>query len=833
LSKLRAAATSVQPGDCGTAPNCTCLAHTDYSVGSISGSNYRLIAVTDPAGKRRDEYRDAVNRLRYVIEDPLVRNYRTDYAYDVLDNLTTVTQGSQICLFGYSSLGRLISSNNPETNTLPNGARLATTYVYTNSGDLEAMTDARSITTSLTYDALHRIKTKTYNDGLTPGVTYDYYLAGSAASPKIGQLRSVGSAGGSTLHDNYDTLGHVVASTQTIAGSAAPYSFNYEWLRNDSLKSIQYPSGLTVNYTFDDAGRPVKAFTANRTYADLTVATAPPTAAYTPDGRIVRMRLGNELWETYDYRTPQLPTKLKVGTSFNSNDRLELEYNYSAAANNGNLLGHVIRRPGRTWTQTFTYDGLNRLLTATESGTNVWTRSYDYDQFGNRWTTNPTSNLDIHEASSFTNFNEANRIIIGSTTAASYDAAGNQTKYDPFTLSYDAENRNTSVTSPIDNVYFYYDGEGKRVKKVATGATTVTTYYVYNVLGQLVAEYSDGNTSGGTSWIHTDLLGSVRMITGDKPVNGTAPVLECDDYMPFGQLLGAGVQRPSGDCYPTVSLPLASRVSQKFTGKERDAESGLDFFGARYMSSAQGRFLSPDPGAPKPEDPQTWNRYAYVTNNPLRYIDPDGKQRVEIEMDRDGRDLLAGRITEREYMDRQYARGAGAAVGLGMILGPEIPGLARPLWSTMVGWGIMHPDKVRQTAEGLAEGLSGAAPGSLGSTVVGPFGTIARNELDNAMRAGGRTVELFTKLTQSPGAGRALSAAAGEGAQTLAEAARVTGTMYTARIPEHVIRLLQKAGLVETRQTLMNGVRGVEYRFRPEAMDYLSRYFEELKKKEP
>ena len=65
---------------------------------------------------------------------------------------------------------------------------------------------------------------------------------------------------------------------------------------------------------------------------------------------------------------------------------------------------------------------------------------------------------------------------------------------------------------------------------------------------------------------------------------------------------------------------------EKFTGKERDAETGLDYFGARYMSSAQGRFTSPDPllSSGRPDDPQSWNRYAYVSNNPLRYTDPFG-----------------------------------------------------------------------------------------------------------------------------------------------------------------------------------------------------------------
>jgi RHS repeat-associated protein len=62
----------------------------------------------------------------------------------------------------------------------------------------------------------------------------------------------------------------------------------------------------------------------------------------------------------------------------------------------------------------------------------------------------------------------------------------------------------------------------------------------------------------------------------------------------------------------------------KFTGKERDAETGLDYFGARYYSGAQGRFTSPDPLGGHLADPQTLNRYAYVRNNPLRFNDPTG-----------------------------------------------------------------------------------------------------------------------------------------------------------------------------------------------------------------
>ena len=67
------------------------------------------------------------------------------------------------------------------------------------------------------------------------------------------------------------------------------------------------------------------------------------------------------------------------------------------------------------------------------------------------------------------------------------------------------------------------------------------------------------------------------------------------------------------------------RRRSRSTGKERDAETGLDFFEARYLSSAQGRFTSPDPVTGSAHDPQSWNMYAYGRNNPLLYTDPDGQ----------------------------------------------------------------------------------------------------------------------------------------------------------------------------------------------------------------
>jgi RHS repeat-associated protein len=473
----------------------------------------------------------------------------------------------------------------------------------------------------MTYDDMHRLKTKSYfgDGGVTPNVTYSYYDTGSSA-PNIGQLQSMSSSAAVVTYGNYDMLGRMGSNTQITNGNA--YAFQYNYRLNDSLSSVQYPSGKTVDYTVDDGGRVIQITAGTRTYADMTASSAP----FTADGRIAQIKYGNDLWETRSYQAPGLPTLLMLGTTASSNDKLELEYDYSAIANNGNLATHVIRQPGQAWTQNYTYDSLNRLASANES--NGFNRSYGYDRYGNRWivASSGITAADSHEPTAGSLFNSANNRLANQ----GYDAAGNQTSYDPRTLAYDAENRLISATSPLNgNEYYLYDGDGRRVRKtwMPYGGSTQITTYTYGSTGELAAEYTNQIASAtGTSWMFTDLLGSVRAVTGEKPQSGTASMTECYDYLPSGRILSSSDNGRNTGCYPLhPDFSLSNVESAKFTGKQRDTETGLDFFGARYFSAAQGRFLAADGLNSRKEwlpEPQRWNRYTYGLNNPLKYVDP-------------------------------------------------------------------------------------------------------------------------------------------------------------------------------------------------------------------
>lgn len=102
---------------------------------------------------------------------------------------------------------------------------------------------------------------------------------------------------------------------------------------------------------------------------------------------------------------------------------------------------------------------------------------------------------------------------------------------------------------------------------------------------------------------------------------GHLAAMKRHDYLPFGEELTSQGLRST-----TPGYSVGDTIRQKFTAKERDNETGLDYFGARYYGSMQARFSSPDPMLSSGDvvSPQSWNRYAYVGNNPLRYIDPLG-----------------------------------------------------------------------------------------------------------------------------------------------------------------------------------------------------------------
>ena len=172
--------------------------------------------------------------------------------------------------------------------------------------------------------------------------------------------------------------------------------------------------------------------------------------------------------------------------------------------------------------------------------------------------------------------------------------------------------------------------------------TAPSTPGTYNFQWRMVQDFVEwfGDTSTNVSvtvttqgppqvhWLVTDQLGTPRMVLDQS---GTLANLRRHDYLPFGEELFS----PTSARTAVEGYTSGDGVRQHFTQKERDAETDLDYFGARYVSSTQGRFTAADPViiAATINAPQGWNRYSYTLNNPLRFTDPDGKYHRDVHYD--------------------------------------------------------------------------------------------------------------------------------------------------------------------------------------------------------
>ncbi len=309
-------------------PSTVTTADTSQTSYSYSGNT---ATVTDPAGNKRTTTADAFGRTTAVTEDPSGLAYATSYIYDVLDDLTSVAQGTLAARsFTYDSLKRLMKSINPESGAVCYGtvSQGVCSESYDKNGNLTSKTDARSAVTTFTYDALNRLKGKSYSDSVTPWVAYTYDTAGYSNS--IGRLTIV--QAGVIYHDilAYDSLGHVASDELAIAPSTAlqpmditssqAFNFSYKYKRSGALWQETYPSGrmITVD-SFDGAGRP--------TSVGPDGFPAVSGILYASHGPIKQRTLGNGLTETMTWD----PTRLQqtaLSATLNGSNLLALNYYY-------------------------------------------------------------------------------------------------------------------------------------------------------------------------------------------------------------------------------------------------------------------------------------------------------------------------------------------------------------------------------------------------------------------------------------------------------------------------------------------------------------------------
>ncbi|HEV2387328.1 MAG TPA: RHS repeat-associated core domain-containing protein [Candidatus Acidoferrales bacterium] len=356
---------------------------------------------------------------------------------------------------------------------------------------------------------------------------------------------------------------------------------------------------FTVSYAYDTIGE-LTGVTSNWPGAGVLLSSATYNAA--------RQLTGDSLGdgpETFAYNSRMWLGSIQAGSLPNYTYTLSLGYagDGSVTSSNDSVNGNM----------SFTYDNLNRLasMSSPSNPSGCYGLSWSYDGAGNRTAQSVTSGSCPASSLGFSTSNQ-----ITSPSGYQYDAAGNLTNDTAHSYTYDAEGRILTIDG--GSGVYVYDAFGRRIEKT-TGSTSLVL--LYDLAGRrigavstsgadvdhriyagsrLVAAYTPGPFGGTTYFYHSDQLGTDRVITN---LLGQ----ETCTSLPFGD-----------------NHSCTSNVPARFAGYDADDEFGLDHAPARYYSPSLGRFLRPDPLGGGLTNPQSLNRYAYVTNDPATLPDPSG-----------------------------------------------------------------------------------------------------------------------------------------------------------------------------------------------------------------
>jgi len=580
-------------------------------------------------------------------------NHQTNMAYGStgcsscggVDKLTSLTDAkSHTTAYAYDQRGKLLQETDPLSKV--------TAYTYNGKGNLITRTSPDNKTIAYSYDLDNRLTGKTYLDNTTTSFQYD-------------------DAGNMTY-----------AGNQNIA-----YNFTYD--ANNRITQITDTNNLVLTYTYDAAGNRASMVTpGNKT----------TTYSYDNNNQISQIAtdLGNFTF-TYDAANRRITRTFPNGTTST--------YAYD---DDSRLTGITTTNAGTTIdSATYTLDGAGNRLSKTQNSTIV---DYTYDNIYRLTSASPTGTTQAPEA--YTYDAVGNRL----TSAYVLTPSVNETTL----YSYDDENRLTGIEitkqdgSGMRRTYaFAYDPFGRRISKtivqdgIGTDCTTpntcprTTTYLYdgqniileYNTSSEIVTRYTHGpsideplaieipNATAFTPYYyHADGLGSITALT-----NANGSIVQRYEYDSFGN--------------QTITTNGGIKQPFTFTAREYDTETGMYFYRARYYDPKVGRFVTRDPISFAGGDV---NLYAYVGNNPVNLIDPDGQIPIVvipiiwavIEAGLSAYDIYDTASTLADPCSSDFDK--GAAIG-GLVMGMVLPGGG-------YGTGLKFTKKMVSTSELMFKG---------------------------------------------------------------------------------------------------------------------------------
>lgn len=583
--------------------------------------------------------------------------WHTRYDYDLLGNFVRFTDAkNNVRLMAYDALGRNYYVNDPDRGQLHSR--------FDDAGNVIALRDARGKVVYVDYDGVNRVKAKYWaeekGDDFTvrdhrwqPGfnkgnalVTVEYDEGAGSRNLK-GRIARINDQVGYEAF-GYDSRGLSTLHERKIQapGIDSPiYRTRSRYDSADRLVRYEFNDGTFVNYEYNQRGLLSK------------IPGVVDAIEYTTLGSFASRTLVNGIKTEYRYDNRDRMVGLK---STRQSDGVVLQdngYHFDAMSN---LTSIDDRRINSTLTSIaqelslpenqihrlkqniqYQYDDAYRLIRAE----GVKTYSFRYDAIGNPLLKRVESPIDgvktqlMRFGNSTTDDNQGSRHRFGRDAEdpagphaltffghnIGYDKSGNRISDDDQLYTWDHENRLARIDQASGHTLYGYDSSNQRLYKSnhPKGSAVEHTLYInslsevrdgvfykYVVVGEDKVARSDqaGGAFKADHYYLNQHLGSTAFTT-DKE----------------GKLLNAFTYTPFGD--PEDEFGNAELTPYRFTGKERDEESGLGYFSQRYLNHNQGQFLTPDPVFTLPErftDPQQWSPYSYARNNPVRFIDPTG-----------------------------------------------------------------------------------------------------------------------------------------------------------------------------------------------------------------
>jgi RHS repeat-associated protein len=745
-------------GDAGTSPMGPMI------MSYVNGTDPWWIVCTDEDSKVRRYGLNAFGRTNQIQEVDGSSIYTNLLKYDLAGNLTNIVNANtQSIYWAYNDAGGMVAFDDPHLGQW--------TYVRDYANRVRVQTDGRGNVVSNSYlnagqqDPLGRLQTQTVygtnytNHLLVPAFTnvyvYDSNGGDSAYSVYPGLLYKVTDSEG-WEKNGYDNRGRLIKTVRYLNINGQTYTNSYTYNDGDKVTTVTYPNGGPVITNAYFTGGTIQQVSRIGGSSYYTVS----AANIDEFGHVTQFAYGNGLTTARSYYTASKRLSgITCGTVFSR------AYQYSMGDDvtfiNGTGVTNV----------TVGYDNLHRIKSFT--GTSGLSGNYGYDSVGNM-----TTNIESGSAVAYNYANprkQAVRTAFGYTNL--YDLCGNMIVRhggltNPQAMTCDAENRLKifSVAGKIVVEYGYGADDARLWKRVDqntnpmqvwigntyeekndTNGNRKVLFHVY-AGGQQVCTFETNSPLFGGSdsskvgyYYHEDNLNSSSALS-DSAHNQ----IEVNAYYPFGRVQTANPQ-------------ASFKVSRQFTGQIKDDETGLYYFNARYYDPELGRFIQADDRIPDLSNPQSYNRYSYVMNNPLRYTDPSGHQTTpaEAEPEREFEGEITREIRESQNINsrgqrivtteqrvqesRELANSAAAMKMRGLDPNKTYiggPATTKPMTEKELGDWVRDPQRSWNTAIGgrgpVLKGQEGVAKSQAAEKEKG--GTILGGGITFELPSGGRTV---------------------------------------------------------------------------------------------